>query len=71
MGTTGDAQSDAPREAPSTGKRPHLAEDLARLAGGLAVDGPSGLLAVEEERLAADTAGNQNEEGNSHGRERL
>jgi hypothetical protein len=57
MGTTADAQPDPPREAaPSTGKRPHLAEVLARLAGGSAVDGPYGLLAVEEERLAAEEA---------------
>jgi hypothetical protein len=54
MGTPGDAQPDEPQQAPSSGKRRHLAEDLARLAGGCAVDGPLGLLAVEEERLAAD-----------------
>jgi len=54
MGTAGDAQQDAPQEVPSRGKRLHLAEDLARLAGGSAVDGQCGLLAVEEERLAAD-----------------
>jgi hypothetical protein len=32
----------------------HLIEDLWRLAGGSALDGPLGLLAVEGERLAAD-----------------
>lgn len=61
MGTTGDAQPDVPQDTgqapPSTGKWPHLIEDLGRLAGGSALDGPLGLLAVEEEeeeRLAAD-----------------
>jgi hypothetical protein len=55
---TGDARSagpqDTPQAASSTGKRPHLIGDLGRWAGGSAVDGPLGLLAVEEERLAAD-----------------
>lgn len=38
----------------------HLIGGLGRLAGGSAVDGPLGLLAVTEQRLTAD---NQNEEG--------
>jgi hypothetical protein len=54
---TGDAQSAAPQDtrqaAPPRGKGPHLTGDLGRFAGGSAVDGPLGLLAVEEERLAA------------------
>ena len=54
---TGDARSAAPQDTrqapPPTGKRSHLIEELGRLAGGSAVDGPFGLLAVEEERLAA------------------
>jgi hypothetical protein len=58
MGTTGDARSDVPQDGgqavPSKGKWPHLMEDLRRLAGGSAVEGPLGLLAVEKERLAAD-----------------
>jgi catechol 2,3-dioxygenase-like lactoylglutathione lyase family enzyme len=54
MGTTGDAQSAAPQAAPSRGKWPHLSADLGRLAGGSAADGPLGLLAVQEERLAAE-----------------
>jgi hypothetical protein len=59
MGTTGDARSDVPQDtgqaAPSRGKWPHLIKDLRRrLAGASAVEGPLGLLAVEEERLAAD-----------------
>jgi hypothetical protein len=58
MGTTGDAQSVAPQDtrqaASSRGKWPHLIEGLGRLAGGSAVDGPLGLLAVERERLATD-----------------
>jgi hypothetical protein len=55
---TGDARSAGPRDtrqaAPSRGKRLHLTGDLGRWAGGSAVDGPLGLLAVERERLAAD-----------------
>jgi len=59
MGTTGDARSDVPQEpepaTPSRRKWPHLIKDLRRrLAGASAVEGPLGLLAVEEERLAAD-----------------
>jgi hypothetical protein len=54
----GDARPAGPqgtRQAvPSSGKGPHLAADLGRLAGGSAVDGPLGLLAVEGERLAGD-----------------
>jgi hypothetical protein len=38
----------------------HLIASLGRLAGGSAVDGPLGLLAVAEERLVAD---DHNEEG--------
>ena len=53
MGTTGDAQSAAPHDtqqaAPSRGKWPYSIEDLGRLAGGSAVDGPLGLLAMEED----------------------
>jgi hypothetical protein len=66
MGTTGGAQSAAPQDtrqaAPSRGKWPHLSADLGRLAGGSAVDGPLGLLAVEEERLAAAAHGKHEEE---------
>ena len=55
MGTA-DARSAGPQDTrqavPSRGKGPHLIEDLGRLAGGSAVDGPLGLLAVERERLA-------------------
>jgi hypothetical protein len=55
---TGDARPAGPQDtrqaAPSTGRGPHLTEDLGRWAGGSAVDGPLGLLAVEQERLAAD-----------------
>jgi hypothetical protein len=55
---TADAQSAGPpgtrQAAPSRGKWPHLTWDLARLAGGSAVDGPLGLLAAEGQRLAAD-----------------
>jgi hypothetical protein len=55
---TGDVRPTAPQDArqvaPPTGKRPHLIGDLGRWAGGWAVDGPLGLLAVEGERLAAD-----------------
>jgi hypothetical protein len=55
MGTA-DARSAVPQDTrqavPSRGKGPHLIEDLGRLAGGSAVDGPLGLLAVERERLA-------------------
>jgi hypothetical protein len=57
MGSTGDTQPVAPRDTgeadSSRSRRPHLIDELARLAGGCAVDGPLGLLAVEEERLAA------------------
>jgi hypothetical protein len=57
MGTA-DVRSAGPQDTrqavPSTGKEPHLAWDLGRWAGGSAVDGPLGLLAVEEERLAAE-----------------
>jgi hypothetical protein len=85
IGTTADAQGAGPQRAgpdgvPSRGKRGHLIDGLWRLAGGSAVDGPLGLLAVEEERLAAgrrlttadvSATGNQNEESDSHERERL
>ncbi len=58
MGTTGDARSDVPQDAgqavPSKGKWPHLMKGLRRLAGGSAVEGPLGLLALQKERLAAD-----------------
>jgi hypothetical protein len=55
MGSTGDAQPDTREAGSSRRKWPHLVDDLALLAGGCAVDGPLGLLAVEEEeRLAAD-----------------
>jgi hypothetical protein len=87
-----------PEPVSSRGLRPGLIEVLGHLAGGSAVDGPLGLLAVEAERLAAErhltTAeepseaappalgrwratlgmspiGDQNEEGDSHERERL
>jgi hypothetical protein len=57
MGTA-DARSAGPQDTrqavPSTGKGPHLIGDLGRWAGGSALDGPLGLLAVEQERLAAD-----------------
>jgi hypothetical protein len=49
MATPEDSQPDPA----AAGRLAHLAEQLARLAGGSAVDGPCGLLAVEEERLAA------------------
>jgi hypothetical protein len=55
---TGHARSagpeDTPQAVPSRGRRPHLTGGLGRLAGGSALDGPLGLLAVEGERLAAD-----------------
>ena len=55
---TGDARPAGPRDgrqaAPSRGKGAHLTWDLGLLAGGSAVVGPLGLLAVEEERLVAD-----------------
>jgi hypothetical protein len=55
---TGDARSAGPQDTrqavPSRGKGPHLIGDLGRWAGGSAVDGPFGLLAVEGERLPAD-----------------
>jgi hypothetical protein len=47
MDTKEDAQPDPPE-----GRWPHLAEGLGRLAGGSAVDGPLGLLAVEEEGIS-------------------
>jgi hypothetical protein len=55
---TGNAPSAGPQDtrqaAPSTGEGAHLIEDLGLLAGGSTLDGPLGLLAVEQERLAAD-----------------
>jgi hypothetical protein len=55
---TGDARSAAPQDTrqapPPTGEGSHLIEELGRLAGRSAVDGPLGLLAVEGECLAAD-----------------
>jgi hypothetical protein len=54
MGSAEDPEPDPGEAGSSRRKWPHLADDLARLAGGCAVDGPLGLLAVEEERLAAD-----------------
>jgi hypothetical protein len=47
---TGDAR----QAAPSRGEGPNFTWDLGLLAGGSAVVGPLGLLAAEEERLAAD-----------------
>ena len=55
---TGDTRWAGPQDTrqavPSTGKGPHLIGDLERWAGGSALDGPLGLLAMEQERLAAD-----------------
>jgi hypothetical protein len=62
MGSTGDAQPDPGEAGSSRRKWPHLADDLALLAGGCSVDGPLGLLAVEEERLAADRDQSSTEE---------
>jgi hypothetical protein len=53
MGTTGDAPRDTGKTTAPAGEWPRFIENLGRLAGGSAVDGPYGLLAVEQERLAA------------------
>jgi hypothetical protein len=53
MGKTDEASA-ARQAAPWRSGWPHPIDGLGRLAGGSAVDGPLGLLAVAAERLAAD-----------------
>jgi muconolactone delta-isomerase len=58
MNATGDARPSGPQDTcqatPWRGRWPHLIEDLGRWAGGWTVDGLFGLLAAEQEHLAAD-----------------